>query len=266
MTSARVSDRTSPRRRAFSAPDVAAHLFTVALLLAWWGYSLTVPAYQVPGPQVVAGRIWAFLTQPDLTAQLAMSLFHVVTALLISFVIGASAALAAHNLPVTRLLVDGRMTPFLNAFSGIGWLFLAILWFGINSTTVIFTVSMVLIPFAIINLRTGLRELDRELLELGRSLTDNGLRRFRKVTLPLLLPYVFATFRTSFGVAWKVVLTAELFGGNAGVGNVLNTARQEFDTETIFAVILFIILFVTLAEVIFFRPMQRLLDRRFRHA
>ena len=61
-------------------------------------------------------------------------------------------------------------------------------------------------------------------------------------------------------MSWKVTLTAELFGGNSGVGYVLNVARQEFDTETIFAVILFILLFVAFTEVFIFRPLQRRLD------
>jgi len=74
---------------------------------------------------------------------------------------------------------------------------------------------------------------------------------------------VFAALRTSFGVAWKVTLTAELFGGNAGIGYILHVARQEFDTETIFAVILFILLFVALMDVFVFRPLQRRLDRRY---
>ena len=82
----------------------------------------------------------------------------------------------------------------------------------------------------------------------------------------MLVPFAFAALRTGFGVAWKVVLTAELFGGNAGVGDLLNTARQEFDTETIFAVIVFIILFVALTESFLFRPLQRRLDRRYREA
>jgi ABC-type nitrate/sulfonate/bicarbonate transport system permease component len=82
--------------------------------------------------------------------------------------------------------------------------------------------------------------------------------------MPMLVPYMFATLRISFGVAWKVTLTAELFGGNAGVGYLLNVARQEFDTDTIFAVILLIMLFVASTEVLLFRPLQRQLDRRYR--
>jgi NitT/TauT family transport system permease protein/sulfonate transport system permease protein len=87
---------------------------------------------------------------------------------------------------------------------------------------------------------------------------------FVLVIVPALYPFLFATLRIMFGVAWKVTLTAELFGGNAGIGYLLNVARQEFDTETIFAVILFILLFVACMEVFVFRPLQRKLDRRYR--
>jgi ABC-type nitrate/sulfonate/bicarbonate transport system permease component len=123
---------------------------------------------------------------------------------------------------------------------------------------------MILIPFSVINLRAGLNELDNELIELGTSLTRARGKLLTHVIMPMMVPYVFATLRISFGVAWKVTLTAELFGGNAGIGYLLNVARQEFDTETIFAVILFILLFVACMEVFVFRPLQRKLDRRYR--
>ena len=241
----------------------ALHGFTIAALVAWWVYSQFVPAYQVPGPIAVARRMLAFVTDPLLTLQLAISLAHATVAILLAFVIGTALAFCAHFIPATRLLIDSRATPFLNAFSGIGWLFLGIIWFGIDDTTVVFAVTMILIPFATINLRAGLIELDAELVELGRSLTRARTRRLIKLMVPMLVPYMFAALRISFGVAWKVTLTAELFGGNAGVGYMLNMARQEFDTETIFAVILFILLFVAGAEMFVFRPLQRRLDRRY---
>jgi ABC-type nitrate/sulfonate/bicarbonate transport system permease component len=240
------------------------HAVTVAALLAWWVYSLFVPAYQVPGPVAVARRMAAFVTDPLLSLQLGISLFHATSAIALAFVIGAALAFCAHFIPAARLLVDSRITPFLNAFSAIGWLFLGILWFGLDDTTVIFAITMILIPFSAINLRAGLNELDNELIELGTSLTRARLALLTKVIVPMMVPYVFAALRISFGVAWKVTLTAELFGGNAGIGYLLNVARQEFDTETIFAVILFILLFVACMEVFVFRPLQRRLDRRYR--
>jgi len=258
VPAARLTDAGRPAAQAWLL-----HGFTIAALAVWWVYAQFVPAYQLPGPVIVARRMLAFVSDPLLALQLGISLAHVGAAIVCAFVIGAALAFSAHYLPASRLLIDSRATPFLNAFSGIGWLFLGILWFGIDSTTVIFAVTMILIPFTAINLRTGLIELDSELVELGRSLTRARWRRLGKLLVPMLVPYMFATLRISFGVAWKVTLTAELFGGNAGVGYLLNVARQEFDTETIFAVILFILLFVACMEVFVFRPLQRRLDRRY---
>jgi len=242
---------------------VLAHVFTLAVLLSWWGYSQIVPAYQLPGPWLVLRRIGSFLTDSIELTQLIISLAHTSVAITIAFVLGCLLAALAHYVGPLRLLIDGRLTPLLNAFSGIGWLFLAILWFGLNSVTVVFAVALILLPFTIINVRTGLQELDGDLLELGQSLTRNPLRRLTRIVIPLLVPYLFTALRTSFGVSWKVVLTAELFGGNAGVGYLLNVARQEFDTETIFAIIFFILSFVAVTELVLFRPIQRGLDRRF---
>jgi ABC-type nitrate/sulfonate/bicarbonate transport system permease component len=254
----------APRlRRAWSTGAVLAHLFTIAFLLAWWGYAQIVPAYQLPGPGIVAQRIVTFLGDGDEVAHLVLSLTHVSIAIAAAFIIGCVLAALAHYVAALRLLIDGRLTPFLNAFSGIGWLFLAMLWFGLDSFTVVFAVTLILIPFTVINVRTGLQELDGELIELGRSLSRNPLRTTAKIVVPLLVPYLFAALRNSFGVSWKVVLTAELFGGSGGVGFLLNIARQQFDTETIFAIIAFILCFVAFAEIVLFRPIQRHLDRSF---
>lgn len=246
--------------------QIALHLFTLSAIGLWWVYAHFVSPLVLPGPQVVVRRMLDFVTDPSLARELAASLGHVFAAVGLSFCIGAAAAFAAHAFRPLRLLINGRLTPFLNAFSGIGWLFMAILWFGLNSITVVFAVTMVLIPFTIINLGTGLQELDADLVELGRSLSRNSRQHLVKVVAPMLLPYVFAALRTSFGVAWKVVLTAELFGGNTGAGYLLNAARQEFNTETIFAIILFILLFVAFAEMTFFRPLQRRLDHKYGRA
>lgn len=250
-------------KQAWSSGTVLAHLTTIGFLLAWWIYSQFVPAYQLPGPVIVAERAFVFITDREEVAELLLSLAHVSIAIAAAFVIGCALATLAHYVTPLRLLIDGRLTPFLNAFSAIGWLFLAMLWFGLDRFTVIFAVTMILIPFTIINVRTGLQELDSDLIELGNSLSRNPLRLGINIVIPLLVPYLFAALRNSFGVSWKVVLTAELFGGSGGVGFLLNIARQQFDTEMIFAIIAFILCFVAFAELVLFRPIQRHLDRSF---
>tara|TARA_A200000113_G_C8675373_1_gene293719 strand:- start:52 stop:612 length:561 start_codon:yes stop_codon:yes gene_type:complete len=183
--------------------------------------------------------------------------------MVVAFIVGSFVAILPNLHPESAHFVDHRLTPFLNSFSGVGWLFIAILWFGINSFTVIFAVTMVLVPFAIINLRTGLSEMDAEIIELGASLTRTKWKNFCKIVIPMLYPYAFATLRISFGVSWKVVLTAELFGGSGGMGYMLNKARQEFETEIIFALITCMIIFVIASELLIFQRIQRGLDKRY---
>jgi NitT/TauT family transport system permease protein len=234
----------------------AAHLFTVGFLLVWFVYGEIVEAYVMPGPWAVAVRLSEFFTDSAMLVHMLASFGHIIGAVAISFVLGFLLALLPYYVPVFHHMVHGRLSPFLNSFSGIGWTLLAIVWFGINHVTVVFAISMVLTPFAIINLREGLDNLDTELLEMGGSFGRNRWRRFRLVVLPALYPFIFATFRVSFGVAWKVALTAELFGGSSGLGYLFNLARQDFDTPLVLAIIVIIIAFVYSTDRYVFAPLQ----------
>ena len=238
-------------------------IFWASFVGVWQAYSLQVPAYQLPSPSSVARTMIAIFSDTSMSQQILLSLTHISSAMVIAFFMGSCIALLPNLHPMSAHFVDQRLTPFLNSFSGVGWLFIAILWFGINSFTVIFAVTMVLVPFAIINLRTGLSEMDTEILELGTSLKRSKLQNFYKLVMPMLYPYAFATLRISFGVSWKVVLTAELFGGSGGMGYMLNKARQEFETEIIFALITYMIAFVILSELLVFNRVQKILDKRY---
>ena len=138
-------------------------------------------------------------------------------------------------------------------------------WLGLSCALVgwVLCVTVVLLPFALINLREGLNALDHELGEMARSFTRTQRRIIVAVVVPAVIPFAFATLRIMFGVAWKVTLTAELFGGNQGLGYMINLARQDFDTATIFVVILFVIMAVYSADRVLLAPAERALARRY---
>lgn len=263
---------------------LAAHVFTLAFFGIWYGVSWLVPAYQLPGPEDVAVRLWAFLNIDGLIAgglewltgwapwsysddydevlQMLYSFEHILRAVSYSLAGGLVIALIAHFVWPTRTLVHGRLSPFLNSFSGVGWIFLAVIWFGVGKFSVVFVITMVLLPFAIINMREGLLSLDRELLEMSRSFSRSWWKQFTKIILPSLDPILFATIRVSFGVAWKVGLTAEFFSGGRGMGYLLSLAQNDFDSELIFTVVVIIVAFVVFFDRFVFGPAQR---RRSRH-
>ena len=234
----------------------AAHIFTIGFIGIWALYSSLVEAYVMPGPWPVLIRFYEFFSEMSFVIHMIWSLIHILAAIFISFFIGLLLAFLPFYLTITKTAIDNRLTPFLNSYSGIGWTLLAVLWFGINDFTVVFAITMVLVPFTIINIREGLVQLNNEILEMGKSFSRNKLKTLRLIILPSLYPYLFASIRISFGVSWKVALTAELFGGNKGLGYLLNLARQDFDTPLILVVILIIVIFVYSIERFVFKPIQ----------
>jgi NitT/TauT family transport system permease protein/sulfonate transport system permease protein len=255
------------RRGGFlSSEALAAHGFTILVIGAWAYAASQLPPIAMPGPWTTLKALWAFLCTPAELVHMAYSLMHVGIAIALSFFAGSALAFVAHYVPLTALMIHGRISPFLNAFSGIGWALLALLWFGANHFTVIFAISMVLTPFALVNMREGLRTLDGDLTEMGRSFGRSGIKRFTRITIPSLYPFMFATLRISFGVAWKVTLTAELIGGGSGFGYLFDLARQDYRTPILFVVILLIIVFVYCTDRFGFEPMQRRLQRHYGNA
>jgi NitT/TauT family transport system permease protein/sulfonate transport system permease protein len=246
-----------------AAHGLAAHLFTLLFLVAWQIASLIAPSYLLPGPVPTAERLWVFLTSARDLGHLGASLYHVGAAIAISFVIGSLLAIIPYYLPVLRLAIERRIGPFLNSFSAIGWTLLSIMWFGVTPLTVIFAISAVLVPFALVNMSAGLANIDSELIEMSQSFTRRRWRMFALVIVPSLFPFIFATLRIMFGVSWKVTLTAELFGGNSGLGYMINLARQEFDTGTIFAAIILIIAFVHCMDRYVLAPLQASVSRHY---
>jgi NitT/TauT family transport system permease protein len=263
MVQTDIAPAPSVRQRGPVARKLAAHLFTLLFFAAWEAASFIAPSYLLPGPVQVAWRLWLFVTSWRDLGHLGASLYHVAASITISFVIGSLLALIPYYVPVLRFAIERRIGPFLNAFSAIGWTLLSIMWFGVTPLTVIFAISAVLVPFALVNMSAGLANLDPETIEMAESFTRRRARMFALVIVPSLYPFIFATLRIMFGVAWKVTLTAELFGGNTGLGYMINMARQEFDTETIFAAIVLIIGFVHGVDQYVMAPLQASVSRHY---
>src|SRR6516225_926544 len=192
----------APRWRRPSARAWVAHAFTLAFLAAWEAAAFVAPPYLLPGPGLVAQRLWTFVTSWRDLGHLGASLFHVGAAIAISFVIGTLLAFIPYYVPLLRFAIERRIGPFLNSFSAIGWTLLSIMWFGVTPVTVIFAISAVLVPFALVNMSAGLGNIDREIIEMAQSFTRRRVPMLALVILPSLYPFIFATLRIMFGVSW----------------------------------------------------------------
>jgi NitT/TauT family transport system permease protein len=230
-------------------------LLVIAL---WWLASLGLPEFVMPGPLAVGQAILDLFVDPEQLVHVAMSALRVLASVLIAVVLGTALAMLPRRWPVLRLVIHDCIRPVLNSFPSVGWAILAVIWFNVSNWTVIFIEVAILTPFCLINVDEGLKELDAELTEMGRSFTRSRWRMLTRIVLPLLAPYLFAAVRMSYGVGWKLALVAELFGSTTGLGFLMLQAQTIGNAATVFATCFTIVILFVLGERLLIDPLARL--------
>lgn len=245
---------------------IATFSFAIGVLGLWIVLSTIYPPYLVPRPQAVLSNMLRFVSDWSYAQHTVATLGHIAASMAAAFVLGGLLATLAHFVPVSRLAIHHRLSPFANSFSSIGWTILAVVWLGIGLPTVLVAMTAILLPFVLVNLGAGYESLPEEQIEMARSFTRKRSRQVRLVMLPLLVPYLFATLRITFGMACQVVLITELFGGNSGLGYLVNIASQEVDTPLIFAVALIMVILFQLIDHLVLDPVQRRISKTYAYS
>ena len=131
------------------------------------------------------------------------------------------------------------LTSIFNPLPGVAILPLAMLWFGINTSAIIFTIALSTIWPIAINLSMGFRTVSPTIVAVGRNI---GLSRFRVVTdvlAPAALPHAVTGLKSAWAFGWRTVVASELVfgvaGSRGGLGNYINNARNFLLTPRVFA-------------------------------
>jgi nitrate/nitrite transport system permease protein len=90
----------------------------------------------------------------------------------------------------------------------------------------------------VINTAVGVRGISQDYLNVGRVLKLSKLKMMTKIIIPASLPYVFTGYRLSLGIAWLVIVAAEMLTGTPGVGGFL---WQEYNSLVYSHIILSVI-------------------------
>lgn len=227
------------------------------VLAAWQLVSQTTLSGILPGPITVGTSLFWLLQEKAFLLDLLASALRVAGSLAAAMLIGALLALLPYWVPCLNGTVHGAIKPFLNSFPAIAWALLASIWFGVSNFTVVFVQTAILIPFCLVNISEGVRLLDRDLLEMGRSFTARSSRIFTSITIPLLLPYIVSALRSAYGVAWKIALVAELFGAQSGLGFAMLRAENVADTTGVLAICLMIVIVGLAGDRFIIQPLDR---------
>jgi sulfonate transport system permease protein len=169
---------------------------------------------------------------------------HIVASVLrvlAGFAMGAGLGLAvAVAVGLSRRLEEILDPSFqaLRAVPSLAWVPLLLLWLGIDETPKIVLIAIGAFFPVYLNVVSGLRNVDRKLVELGETygLTSYGLAR--RILLPAALPSIFTGLRTSLSLAWMFLVAAELIAATRGLGYLLTDGRETSRPDIVIAAIL----------------------------
>jgi sulfonate transport system permease protein len=209
--------------------------FSPLLLVGLWqlGSMLgLIPARTLAAPSTILATAWGLTVSGDLPYNLLVSLRRVIIGLGIGISVGGMLAIISGLSRRGEELVDAPMQ-MLRTLPFLALVPLFILWFGIGEVPKIGLVAFGSTFPIYVTLFAGIRGVDPKLVEAGRvfGLDRRGL--IWDVILPAALPSALVGLRYALGAAWLSLVVAEQINATAGIGYLINDARDFMRTDII---------------------------------
>jgi NitT/TauT family transport system permease protein len=199
----------------------------LAILAVWWAAWAAgmFPTGTVPSPEAVAHAFGEEIASGRLLDDTIASLFRVawgfigavVTAVPLGLVIGRQARPRAALLPWVN---------FFRSLSPIAWIPFAIIWFGVGDPPAIFIIFIATFFQIVLATAAASASVPKVYYRVGEDLGLRGARVLLHITLPAILPQLVIALRVAIGVAWMVVVAAEMIAVRSGLGFLIVDARN----------------------------------------
>nr|WP_254070378.1 ABC transporter permease subunit [Acidisphaera sp. L21] len=229
-----VTQVRAPARRRFSLAGYRRFLSPLVLVLLWQAASMAglVSPRVLAAPTTILASAWDLLISGELLYNMAVSLQRVAIGLAIGVSAGAVLAVASGLTRLGEDVVDAPMQ-MLRTLPFLALVPLFILWFGIGEVPKIGLVALGTTFPIYINLFAGIRGIEPKLLEAGRVFGLSRWGLIRHVILPGALPSGLVGLRYALGTAWLSLVVAEQINATAGIGYLINDARDFLRTDVI---------------------------------
>jgi NitT/TauT family transport system permease protein len=114
----------------------------------------------------------------------------------------------------------------LRPISPIAWIPIAILWFGVGNASPIFLIFISSVFPMVVQTTSGVHTIERRYLRAAGNFGVSRATLFRRVVIPAALPQVIVGMRIGLGVAWLVVVAAEMIALRSGLGYLIIDSRN----------------------------------------
>jgi sulfonate transport system permease protein len=209
-------------------------LSPLLLLLIWEGGSRSglIPPRTLAAPSAVLSTLSAMIVSGELPSNLLVSFGRVGAGLGIGVVLGIALALFAGLSAPGEAALDSPLQ-MLRTLPTLALSPLFIVWFGIGETPKVALIAFGTLFPVYLNLYNGIRGVDVRLVDAARSFGLSRAALIVHVILPGALPSLLVGLRYSLSVAVLILVVAEQINASAGLGYLINNARDFMRTDVI---------------------------------
>jgi nitrate/nitrite transport system permease protein len=231
----------------------------IVLVLGLWSFMSSNVAPDLPSPVKTWEESRLYVMQPwekrgemdqGIGLMTAYSLFRVAKGFLLAVLIGTPLGFLLGSSPLFFRMFDPTIQ-ILRPISPLAWLPLGLILFRQSEPAALFTIALCSMWPTVVNTMQGVRAIPQDYHNVAKVLRLSPWRKFTKIMLPATLPFMFSGYRLSLGIAWLVIVAAEMLTGTPGVGGFL---WQEYNS-LIYSHILLCILTIGLVGFILDRMM-----------
>ena len=217
--------------------------FYIILVVIWQVVSMSNvwPNNIFPSPYEVGEDLAYSAADGSLFFGIGTSIMRLVVGLAIAIVGGVVLGIFMARVETVNQTI-GSLVLGLQSIPSIAWVPLAILWFGLTDTGIIFVTAIGAIFAVTINTYTGVKNINPHYIEAARNMGAKGTQLVTNVLIPAAFPYMISGFKQGWAFAWRGVIGAELLFSFLGLGFLLNVGRQLNDVSQVIAIMLVIMM------------------------
>jgi NitT/TauT family transport system permease protein len=212
-------------------------------------------------PSEMASALWELIASGKITDDMVQTFTTVGLAFVLSVAVGFSLGVAIHALPRVRRALD----PLLASYYSIPFFVfypLLIALFGLNTVPLIVIGLVFATAAMVISTLNGLDRVPRVMEKTARVLRLSPARAVFTITLPAAAPYLFTGLKLALAYSFIGVIAGEFILSGGGLGFSIAYAYNNFDSQTMYALMMFVLVIVTVVNGVLHVLEQRMLARR----
>ena len=195
------------------------------LIAAWWATVALTGSVIFPSPWRVVTGTAELIEDGTLWEHIGASLLRVSTGFLLAVVVAVPLGLWMGWVRGAYMTLN-PIFQILRPISPIAWIPIAILWFGVGNASPIFLIFISSVFPMIVQTVVGVHTIEKRYLRAAENFGVSRYTLFTQVVIPAVLPQIIVGMRIGLGVAWLVVVAAEMIALRSGLGYMIMDSRN----------------------------------------